>query len=145
MYSERFQIEIARLLGVPDETLIQLNSDTVRGQVLRAVWICRQPISMLSMPNPIVTSEAQVWLNRAMEILWLLVVFLVPLAFLDPDYVQSEAVIAYLEVPNVALLRTLIGLMAIVWLIHRGLHCPLEPGTSISLKTVRLLPARWLA
>ena len=84
---------------------------------------------MLSMPNHIATSEAQVWLNRAMEILWLLVVFLVLLAFLDPDYVQSKAVIVYLEVQKVALLRTPIGLMAIVWLIDWGPHNSLEPGT----------------
>ena len=49
-----------------------------------------------------------------MEILWLLTVFLVPLAFLDKQYVISEAEIANVEVPKVALLRLLAGLMALL-------------------------------
>ena len=40
-----------------------------------------------------------------MEFLWLLTVFLVPLAFFDRDYAKSETIIAYVEVPKVALLR----------------------------------------
>jgi len=46
----------------------------------------------------------------------LLTVFLVPLAFFDRDYARSETTIAYVEVPKVALLRTLVGLMAVLWL-----------------------------
>ena len=56
------------------------------------------------------------WLGRGLESLWLLAAVLVPLAFIDPDYAVSEAVIAYVEVPKVALLRTLAGLMLILWL-----------------------------
>ena len=48
--------------------------------------------------------------------------FLLPLAFFGQDYAQSEAVIAYVEVPKVAVLRTLAGLMAALWLIDWGLH-----------------------
>ena len=55
-----------------------------------------------------------------MEALWLLAVVLVPIAFLDRDYIYSEAVIAYLEVPKVALLRTLVALMTVLWLIEWG-------------------------
>jgi len=46
-------------------------------------------------------------LDRGMEALWLLTVLLVPLVFLDRDYVKSEAVIGYVEVPKIALLRLL--------------------------------------
>lgn len=55
-----------------------------------------------------------------MEGLWLLTVVLVPLAFLDRNFIYSEAVIAYLEVPKIALLRTLVGLMTILWIIEWG-------------------------
>ena len=53
-----------------------------------------------------------------METLWLLTVFLVPLAFFDRDFARSEAVISYVELPKIALLRTLAGLMAVLWLIE---------------------------
>ena len=55
------------------------------------------------------------WINRGLEALWLSAVFLVPLMFLGRDYAISEAQIAYLEVPKVALLRGLAGLIAIIW------------------------------
>ena len=41
-------------------------------------------------------------------------VFLIPLAFLDKNYVISEAEIANVEVPKVALLRLLAGLTALL-------------------------------
>ena len=40
------------------------------------------------------------WVNHGLEFLWLLTVVLVPIAYLDRDYVLSEAVIGYLEVPR---------------------------------------------
>ena len=62
------------------------------------------------------------WINRALEALWLLLVVLVPLTFIDRDYAVSEAVIAYLEVPKVALLRTLAGVMAALWLMEWSIY-----------------------
>jgi len=56
------------------------------------------------------------WINRGLEGLWLLTVFLVPLMFLGQSYSISEAQIAYVEVPKVALLRGLAGLIAILWI-----------------------------
>ena len=56
------------------------------------------------------------WISRGLEGLWLLTVLLVPLVFFDKDYVISEAEIANVEVPKVALLRLLAGLMALLWL-----------------------------
>jgi len=70
----------------------------------------------------IVTSQSQAWINRAIELLWLVAVLLLPLAFFGQDCAQSEVVIAYVEVPKVAVLRTLAGLMAALWLIDWGLH-----------------------
>ena len=61
-------------------------------------------------------------INRSLEALWLLAAFLIPLAFLDQNYAISEAAIGYVEVPKVALLRTLAGLIAMLWLIEWGLN-----------------------
>ncbi|MDP6130273.1 MAG: tetratricopeptide repeat protein, partial [Dehalococcoidia bacterium] len=77
---------------------------------------------MTTARNQLAPSGANVnlslWVNRGLEALWLLTVFLVPLAFLDRDYARSEALIAYAEVPKIALLRTLTGLMAVLWLVE---------------------------
>jgi hypothetical protein len=99
---------------------------------------------MSSTTSPISTTELQSWLNRAIEALWLLTVFLVPLAFFGQDYAKSETIIAYVEVPKVALLRTLVGLMAVLWLIDWGLHGAPSVGSSFRLTTLRVLPAQWL-
>ena len=67
-------------------------------------------------------SGLPIWINRSLEALWLSIIVLVPLGFLDRDYALSEAVISYVEVPKVGLLRTLAGLMAILWLIEWGVQ-----------------------
>ena len=80
-----------------------------------------------------------------MEFLWLLTVFLVPLAFFDRDYAKSETIIAFVEVPKIALLRTLVGMMAVLWLIDWGLHGTLNVGSSFRLKTLPSQLIKWLA
>ena len=99
---------------------------------------------MSSPTQSIATSKVQAWLNRSMEILWLLAVVLVPLVYLGQDYAKSEAVIAYVEVPKVALLRTIAGLMAVLWLVDWGLHSSVESSNSISLKTLRFMSSHGL-
>lgn len=99
------------------------------------------------------------WINRFLEALWLLTVFLVPLAFLDRDQVFSEAVIAYVEVPKVAVLRVLAAALAGLWLLEwalqgrttptitaRDVRSPLQPGEWISRLAdwLRAEPARWV-
>ena len=86
----------------------------------------------------IVTSQSQAWINRAIELLWLVAVFLLPLAFFGQDYAQSEAVIAYVEVPKVAVLRTLAGLMAARWLIDWGLHSSHQFFSNYSFPSVKI-------
>ena len=68
------------------------------------------------------TAKLSLWINRGLESLWLLAVFLIPLAFLNQDYAISEASIGYVEVPKIALLRTLVALMAVLWLIEWGIR-----------------------
>jgi hypothetical protein len=67
---------------------------------------------------PLISAESVViWANRGLEMLWLLTVVLVPLAFVDRGSLISAASIACLEVPKIALLRTLVALMAVLWLV----------------------------
>ena len=71
--------------------------------------------------------------------------FLLPLAFFGQDYAQSEAVIAYVEVPKVAVLRTLGGLTAALWLIDWGLHNSPESNISLTPRNLRVLTSLSLA
>jgi len=92
----------------------------------------------------ITSASLTVWINRALESLWLLTAVLVPLAFFDPEYALSEAAIAYVEVPKVALLHTLVGLMAVLWLIEWGIQGRLSFGDLFSSRDSRFLSAYWL-
>ena len=98
---------------------------------------------MSSTSSPIITGEPRVWLDRGMETLWLLAVFLVPLAFLDPDYAKSEAIIGYLEVPKIALLRVLAGMMAVLWLGRWGLNGRLPLEGLARIKVFARQPLVW--
>ena len=86
------------------------------------------------------------WISRSLEGLWLLAVFLVPLTFLDREYSLSEARISYVEVPKVALLRALAGIIAALWSIEwaiksNALQGPV-PSISISVVTEKLNPSK---
>ena len=61
-----------------------------------------------------VTARWSLWINRTLEALWLLTIVLVPLAYLDRDFIRSEAIISYVEVPKIALLRLLAAIMAVL-------------------------------
>jgi tetratricopeptide (TPR) repeat protein len=56
-----------------------------------------------------------------LELLWLLAVFLVPLVFLGRDHLISESELAFVDLPKVALLRTLAALTAVFWLVEWSL------------------------
>jgi hypothetical protein len=86
---------------------------------------------------------ASKWLGLGIEALWLLTVLFVPLAFLDPDYAKSEAVIGYLEVPKLALLRLLAGAMAILWLVQWGINGRLPIESIVELNAFVRRP--WLS
>jgi len=77
-------------------------------------------VRIATVPSPLAI-VATGWIQRSLEALWLLTVALVPLAFINRDSISSEAVIAYVEVPKITLLRTLVGLIAILWLVEWGL------------------------
>ena len=67
-------------------------------------------------------TTAKEWLPRAMESLWLLTAGLVPVLFAPPDFM------VFTDVPKVALLRGLTGLMAILWVVEWALR-PATPTT----------------
>ena len=88
---------------------------------------------------------------------------MVPLVFLGQDYAISEARIAYVEVPKVALLRTLTGLIVLLWSLEwaikdrafqdsfpsisiQTLAAKLRPSTVLLAinNWLRVHPTRWL-
>ena len=90
------------------------------------------------------TATLSLWINRGLESLWLLTVFLTPLAFLGQTYAVSEASIAYVEVPKIGLLRTLVALMAMLWLIEWGIQGRFSFEGLVRGGDSRFLPAFWL-
>ena len=76
--------------------------------------------------------------------MWLLTLILVPLAFLSPTYVLSEAVIAYVEVPKIAVLRTLVGMMTILWLLEWGIQGGIPLVGPEGFKSLQAIPKNWL-
>ena len=79
-----------------------------------------------------------------MEALWLAAVVLVPIAFLDRDFVLTEAVIGYFEVPKIALLRTLAALMAILWLVEWAFQGRLPLSSAVRGEHLLLRPGAWV-
>ena len=61
------------------------------------------------------------WCGRTLEVCWLIVAFLLPLAFVTPGYISSEAAIAFVEIPKTALLRIMGGVMLVVWALEWAL------------------------
>ena len=90
------------------------------------------------------TASTYRWINRALESLWLLTAILVPLAFLDREFIVSEAIVAYVEVPKIALLRTLVALMAVLWLIEWGIQGRLSFGSFFQGRDSGFLSTYWL-
>ena len=67
------------------------------------------------------TATLVLWINRGLELLWLLIVVSIPLAFVSRGYMLSEGD-GLAALPKIALFRTLVGLMAILWLTEWGLR-----------------------
>ena len=101
------------------------------------------------------------WISRGIETLWLLTVILVPLTFVSRDDLVSSSAIAFLEVPKIAVLRTLVALMAMLWLvewgikggipisslIRHGIRPGIRPGDVLKIRPKIWLPAlgHWLS
>jgi tetratricopeptide (TPR) repeat protein/O-antigen ligase len=73
--------------------------------------------------------------------LWLLAVVLVPLAFLGRNYGEWSSVIGSFELPKIVFLRTLVGLMAALWLVEWALQGrPLFPTSFKAFKEISPWP-----
>ena len=83
------------------------------------------------------------WINHGLEFLWLLAVVGVPLAFVDRGAFLSESELAYVDVPKTVLLRTLVGLMAILWLVECSLQHRVQIGYHFAEQMPHLRPAHW--
>ena len=99
---------------------------------------------------PVTYAAPTTYAERGMEVLWLLTAALVPLIFVPTDYMLSEAVNAYVEVPKTTALRTLAGLMAILWIVEWVLKGGLSRRYSLANYPTRLKnwvveqPSRWV-
>lgn len=90
-----------------------------------------------------VTITLESFINKGLEFLWLLTVVLVPLTFFSPDTVPLMQQIGEVELPKIVLLRTLVGLMAILWLVQWALQSRVPFG--VLPRGERYRPTRWLA
>ena len=83
-------------------------------------------------------------INRGLEFLWLLTVVLVPLSFLRGGTILDSPSVFFLEVPKVAVLRTTVGIMAVLWLFEWGLEGKLSYGqVKAGLGKVRRAQGSW--
>ena len=102
-------------------------------------------------------SSLAIYVERSLEVLWILTVALVPLMFWSPfegsgakDAILSEAVNAYVEVPKTTVLRILVGMMTILWVVEWVLRGGLSGQYSIAHYFSRIKnwvaaqPARWV-
>ena len=91
-----------------------------------------------------------IYVGRGLEYLWLLTAVLVPLIFVPTDFMLSEAVNAYVEVPKTTALRTLVGLMTILWILECALKGGLTKQYNLANYPTRLKnwlieePSRWV-
>ena len=72
-------------------------------------------------PTPQTSERAVIWIRRSLEVLWILSVVMVPLAFVPRGELLGASQIAYLEIPKIALLKIFAGAMAALWLVETGL------------------------
>ena len=87
------------------------------------------------------TANPHLWIPRALEILWLLTIVLVPLVFLGREFEAGSSTLGSFELPKIVILRLLVGLMASLWLIEWGLQARISGAGAWN----RSSPALWLS
>ena len=91
------------------------------------------------------TSKLLLWNNRGLETLWLLAVVFVPLIYLGRTYAEWSSVLGSYELPKIVLLRTLVSLMAVLWLFELGLRGSFPASILSGVVTSAGRPGTWLA
>ena len=90
------------------------------------------------------------YVERAIEVLWILAAVLVPLIFVPKFSILSEAVNAYVEVPKTTVFRLLVGMMVILWVVEWALKGGLHKRYSMAGYSTRIWnwvaeqPSRWV-
>ena len=85
------------------------------------------------------------WINRILEVLWLVTVVVVPLAAVSKGYLVSEVVSGEAALLKIATLRTLVGLMLILWAAEWSLKQASPFGSLSKPRSLLLQPSRWLS
>ena len=107
-------------------------------------------MSAASRVAPAPQANLATYIERSLEFLWLLTAALVPLIFVPTDWMLSEAVNAYVEVPKTTGLRALVGLMTILWILEWVVKGGLGRGYNMARFPSRLRdwlveqPSRWV-
>ena len=84
------------------------------------------------------------WINRALESLWLIALLAVPLAFLGRSYGEWSSAIGSYELPKLSILRTLAALLAALWLTEWVLKDIQSKTRLTPAPAKRLQPSEWL-
>ncbi len=84
------------------------------------------------------------FIHRSLEVSWLLTVILVPLAFFEAGYVVSDSGSAFLEIPKVALLRTMAALMSMLWAIEWAIQSNTAIASANGSPSAKVRPSVWL-
>ena len=107
-------------------------------------------MALASTISPATTTKLAGYVGRSLEVLWLLTLVMVPLIFVPTDFILSEAVNAYVEVPKTVALRTLVGIIAILWIVEWVLYGGLNRRYTLARYLSRLKhwvaeePTRWV-
>ena len=83
-------------------------------------------------------------MSRSLELLWLVTVVVVPLVAVSKGYLVSEVVSGEAALLKIATLRTLVGLMVILWAAEWSLRQGSPFGSLYNRRSLLLQPSRWL-
>ncbi len=90
------------------------------------------------------------YVEYGIEALWLATIALVPLIFVPPDYLLSEAVNSYVEIPKTVALRILVAFMVLLWIVEWALKGGLQRQYNVrnlprsAVTWVRAAPGGWI-
>ena len=96
-----------------------------------------------ALASPNTAANRVLWINKAIEFFWLLTVVLVPLVSFGRNFGEWSSVIGSFELPKIALLRTLVGAMAVLWLVEWLLQSRSSPDSAMSGEASGLSPKMW--
>ena len=90
------------------------------------------------------------YVEYGLEALWLATIALVPLIFVPPGYLLSEAVNSYVEIPKTVALRVLVAFMVVLWIVEWALKGGLQRQYNVggfparAVSWVRATPGGWI-